>query len=142
MRHLPPDRRLVLGLLLCALVACSDEKGLEPIPPVDRIVIGELKKTSAIGEITESAAIARAQNFANDLRRGHWSSFQVVHSSCGTVLLSFRAKGKDVGYLGLDGSHFFAHGSGGQVSQAAPAAKVAEFLSLLPRGYERSKCVG
>ena len=91
--------------------------------------------------IREPIAIAAAVAFANEMRVRTWSSHQVVHSSCGTVQLTFYNSGKVTGYLGLDGQSFYTNGPKGELQQPASPESVARFLGLLPPRYERSKCV-
>ncbi|MBC5768459.1 hypothetical protein [Ramlibacter albus] len=129
-------------LLAAALCACSAERKLEPLPPADRIVITQYGKPEPGGELTDAQAVQRAWTLANALRQTAWAAEKVEHSSCGTVVLTFRAQGKPVGYLAIDGERFFTNAPDGEVVQPANPARMDEFLALLPRWYERSKCVG
>ena len=129
----------------CALLlaACSESaKKLDAISGTDRIVIGEFEKPDARSEIRDPSAKLRALSFANELRKGAWSSQKAVHGSCGTYLLTFQLQGKVTGYLGLDGDRFFTNGPEGELQQPATPERVAAFMTLLPLRYEPTKCVG
>ena len=140
----PGDVRARLGaFLLAAVVAgCSSDIKLEPLPVANRYAPGELRKGEPGAEVTDARAVQRALDFANTLRQGAWSAEKVEHSSCGTVVLVFREQDKPVGYLALDGERFFTNAPKGEVMQAATAARIDEFLALLPRWYERNRCLG
>jgi hypothetical protein len=134
--------KAVLSLLMALLVGCSAERKLEPLPAADRIAIGEFNKPEPGGEIRDAQAVQRAWALANSLRQGQWTAQKVEHGNCGTVVLTFRAEGKAVGYLAIEGERFFTSAPDGEVTQPASAARIDEFLALLPRWYERSRCVG
>lgn len=134
--------RLQAGFLAAALCACSQQRTLDPLPAADRIVLGELGKAEPRGEIGDARVVQAALDLANRLRQGAWTAYKAEHSTCATVLVTFRAEGKPVGYLALDGERFFTNAPGGEVTQEAPPERIAEFLALLPRWYERSRCVG
>jgi hypothetical protein len=134
--------RIVACLLALSLCACTGERKLEPLPAADRIAITQFGKPEPGGEIGDAQVVQRALDLANELRQGTWAAQKVEHSSCGTVVLTFRAAGKPVGYLALDGERFYTNAPDGEVMQAASPPKLDEFLALLPRWYERSRCVG
>ena len=131
---------LVVTVVVGLSFGCADRTGLEPLPEIDRVEIGELKRVAHSGQITDSASLIRARALANDLRSGTWSSLHVVHPACGSVLLTYYAGTKVVGYLALEGGFFYTHGPGGQHSRAANQEKTAEFMALLPTGFERRRC--
>ena len=118
-------------LILVPFIAACGKHELTPLPLADRAVIGHLKSTSTLDEITDRKQVNSLLNFANLQRRGGWSGVGVIHSSC-TLSVTFFTGAQRQGYLAIDGASLFTNGPRGEFNKDVTAAEIQSFRELIP----------